>query len=136
MVAVDASVVVKWFVEAVDSADALRIRDAYVDGRVDLRAPTILPYEVSNALKFSDGFDREELESVTLALSKYDLDLVPFHRIDGVVETAIEADVTVYEAAYVAVGAMKNEPMYTADRRLLDAVDGYTDVAKHVGTFQ
>ncbi len=55
---VDASVVVKWFVREEYTGEPLRLRDAYVDGLVDLLAPYLLPMEVLNALKYSGRFGR------------------------------------------------------------------------------
>jgi len=42
-VAIDASVVVKWFVEEVYSREARLLRDAYASGILDLAAPSLPP---------------------------------------------------------------------------------------------
>ena len=55
-VVVDASVVVKWFIEEEFSREARLLRDAYADGLVDIVTPSLLPYEVLNALKYSGAF--------------------------------------------------------------------------------
>ena len=47
-VVVDSSVVVKWFVVESDSADALRLFDAYVSEAVELLAPSIFHAEIGN----------------------------------------------------------------------------------------
>jgi predicted nucleic acid-binding protein len=52
-IVVDASVAVKWFVEEEFSDLALKLRDMHVNGLVDLVAPSLMPYEVLNALKYS-----------------------------------------------------------------------------------
>ncbi|MEB3788258.1 MAG: hypothetical protein GSR78_05830 [Desulfurococcales archaeon] len=38
------------------------LRDAYREGLVDLIAPSLLPYEVLNAPKYSDAFGEDELK--------------------------------------------------------------------------
>jgi len=52
----DASVVAKWFLEEADSEPARRLRDDFLEGIVRLRAPSILPFEVLNALRFHPRF--------------------------------------------------------------------------------
>ena len=135
MAVVDASVVVKWFVEEEYTDAALAVRDAYVDGAIELAAPSLLPYEVVNALRYSGEFDETELTKVSTALTKYDIDLVPYRRIDGIVETALETDASVYDAAYVTLAETRTEPLYTTDERLLEAVGSYSERSAHVSSF-
>jgi len=51
---VDASVVVKWFVEEENSSKAIEIRDKYVNAELKLIAPEILLFEVLNALFYKN----------------------------------------------------------------------------------
>ncbi|MEM4853129.1 MAG: type II toxin-antitoxin system VapC family toxin [Thermofilum sp.] len=69
---VDASVVVKWFVEEEHSRESKLLRDAYAAGLVDLSVPAILPFEVVNALKYSGAFSEEELKEVAKILRSAD----------------------------------------------------------------
>ena len=45
-VVVDASIVVKWFVEEEWSREARMLKDDYAAGEVDLIAPALMPFEV------------------------------------------------------------------------------------------
>ena len=132
MVVVDAGVVVKWFVDEEYTDAALAVRDAHVDGTVDLVAPSLLPFEVVNALRYSGAFDEETLTRASTALTKYGIDLVSYDRIDGITDTALAIDETVYDAAYVALAETVAEPLYTTDERLLESVDSYSDRPVHV----
>ncbi len=49
---VDASVVVKWLVEEEGSERALRLRDRYIDGKIEIIAPELITFEVLNALRY------------------------------------------------------------------------------------
>ncbi|MGB9760741.1 MAG: type II toxin-antitoxin system VapC family toxin [Thermoproteota archaeon] len=51
-VVVDASVIVKWFVEEENSDKAIKIRDKYIEGEIKLVAPKIITFEVLNALYY------------------------------------------------------------------------------------
>jgi predicted nucleic acid-binding protein len=55
---VDASVVVKWFVDEENSDKAIRIRDKYIDGEISVMAPDIIIFEVLNALYYKRFFLR------------------------------------------------------------------------------
>ncbi|MBU2559444.1 type II toxin-antitoxin system VapC family toxin, partial [archaeon] len=57
-IVVDASVVAKWFLEEVHSEMAEAIRKDYADGLLDLAAPSLLPYEVLNALRYNPDFGK------------------------------------------------------------------------------
>jgi len=60
----DASVVVKWYAPEQDHESARKLRDRYINGRIELTAPQLLPYEVVNALRYTDLFDRDSLDPV------------------------------------------------------------------------
>ncbi len=49
---VDASIIVKWFVEEEYSKEARLLRNSYIDGSKVLNTPSILPYKVLNTLKY------------------------------------------------------------------------------------
>jgi len=42
---IDASVVVKWFIEENDSDKALLLRDRFIGGKIELYVPTLLYFE-------------------------------------------------------------------------------------------
>lgn len=74
-VVVDASVIVKWFVEEESSDKAIIVRDKYIDGEIKLIAPEILPFEVLNALYYKKLFSKEELEEISEALEEFSFEL-------------------------------------------------------------
>ncbi len=130
-VVVDASVVVKWYVPERDHEAARAVRDAYLDGVVDLLAPSLLPFEVVNALRYADLFDDEQLEGAAATLPDYGIEFVPFRRLDAVPAAATTADTSVYDAAYLALAAARDCRLYTADERLVATVEA-TPYASHV----
>jgi len=120
-VVVDASVVVKWFVEEDYSKEARLLRDAYASGVLDLVAPTLLPYEVLNALKYSSAFGEDELKEVSETLDDFQL---TFHDLSGSlaeksIELAMRKGITIYDASYVALSHLLDAFLYTADEKLI-----------------
>lgn len=136
-VVVDASVVVKWFVEEEYSKEARLLRKAYEDGVIDIAAPDILPYEVLNALKYSGAFGEDELKEVAGILDDFQFTL---YRLEGehaakTVEIAMRKGVTVYDAAYIALATLLGTIVYTADDKLLKKTASL-NVARHIKFFK
>ncbi len=125
-VVIDASVVVKWFVEEEYSREARLLRDAYASGILDLAAPSLLSYEVLNALKYSGAFGEDELKEIAEILDEFQLSL---HDLSGelankTVELAMRKGITIYDASYAALAESLDTIAYTADERLLRKVGG------------
>ncbi|MEM0094224.1 MAG: type II toxin-antitoxin system VapC family toxin [Thermofilum sp.] len=123
---VDASVVVKWFVEEEGSDRALEVRDRYVSGELKLIAPELLPFEVLNALYYKRLFTVEELKSAAEALDAFFFELYPLRGDYAklALEVAHENGITLYDAAYVSLAILKNTRLYTADAKLKEKLTG------------
>jgi len=136
-VVVDASVVVKWFVEEERSREARLLRDAYVNGLVDLAAPELLPFEVLNALKYSGAFGEDELKEVARTLDDFQITL---HSLRGelawrTVELSMRKGLTIYDASYVALAESLGSMLYTADDRLVRRI-GELSLVRDVADFK
>ncbi|MHA1505760.1 MAG: type II toxin-antitoxin system VapC family toxin [Candidatus Asgardarchaeia archaeon] len=131
-VVVDASVVVKWFIDEEGSDKALKIRDRYVNGEIMIIAPELLPYEVLNALRYSGVFSIDEIKEASVALSNYGIEMHPLlgNLAEKTVEISMETNITVYDSAYVALAHLMDTVLYTADESLIRRVKG--DYGKHV----
>lgn len=119
----DASVVVKWYVPERHHAAARSLRDAYLHGDLHLLAPALLPFEVVNALRYSGLFDDEQVGAAAETLPQYGIELVPFSALGPVADVATAADVSIYDAAYLALAASMECTLYSADERLVEAAD-------------
>ncbi len=118
---IDASVVAKWFLLEESSEEALKIRDSFATARIKLAVPTLLFYEVMNALRYSKAFKKGDLLLASWSLSKYGFEVwQPRGRLlEQSVELSIENDVTVYDACYVALALRKKTRIITEDEELL-----------------
>ena len=133
-VVVDASIVVKWFLEEKYSDKALQLRNDYVRGLIGLVAPSLLEYEVLNALRYSGVYSVEELEKIGLALNKYGLEA--YELSDKVkeetVRLALSKDITIYDASYLALAMHLGTKLYTADNELIEK---FPDTAVHIENY-
>lgn len=135
-IVVDASVVVKWYIPEQDHEPARVLRDDYLEGKCDLIAPAVLPFEVINALKYSGHYQGDRLVEASNTLPEYGIDLVSYRDIGPVAAIAREHDIAIYDASYVALAQKSESTVYTADSRLLDSLDGArSDLAEHIRTY-
>ena len=119
---IDSSVVAKWFLMEEGAEVALRIRDTFAMGRMLLAVPTLLFYEVMNALRYGGAFTGEDLALASRSLSKYDFEVwQPRGRLlEHSVELSFREEVTVYDACYVALALRKRTRVITEDEELLE----------------
>ena len=120
----DASVLVKWFVEEPDTPQALSLKTAHLEGACETASLDFVLLEVANALQRSKGFSLAEITRCCDELYALDLDLVALlpDVVHAAVELAARWNVTVYDAAYVALARELDAPLITADQALHAAV--------------
>ncbi len=132
---VDSSVVAKWFLTEPDSDKAIELRDGFAIGRLKLVVPTLLFYEVMNALRFSGTFKRAELVMAARSLSRYRFDIWrPRGKLlELSTELSMEEDLTVYDACYVALAQRVSSKVITEDKELLTKFPAYTLTVSEFG---
>jgi len=135
-IVVDASVVVKWFVEEKYSKEALMIRDSFTEGLVDIVVPSLLYFEVLNALKYSGAFGEDELKKVARILEDYQFTIYELKGAyaEKAVEIAMRKGITIYDASYVALALTEGVNLYTADEKLLIKTQDL-EIIKHLRSF-
>ena len=120
----DASVLVKWFVEEPDTPPALSLKTAYLEGTCEVASLDFALLEVANALQRSKGFSAAEITRCCDELYALDLDLVALlpDLLHATVDLAARWNLTVYDAAYLALAKELGAQLITADRTLHTAV--------------
>lgn len=133
-IVVDASVVVKWYIPEQCHSQARLLRDNYLNGRHELIAPTLLPFEVINALKYSGHYESDQLVDAATTLPEYGITLVEFNEAGPIAEIALELAITIYDAAYLALTLNTDRIIYTADTQFLSATGGtvYEESIMHI----
>jgi predicted nucleic acid-binding protein len=129
---VDASVVAKWFINEPDSHQALILHDQHISGKIELHAPSLMVYEVLNALLYSKVFSSIELEQLAKALLNY---RVVLHSLNenlakNMTQLAHSTNTTIYDAAYVALAEEIGCKFYTADVKLIQKIKKAVDKAQ------
>jgi predicted nucleic acid-binding protein len=120
-IVIDASVVVKWFIEESDSDKALILRDRFIGGEVELYVPTLLYFEVLNALKYSQLFKPSELQDAGESLENYGFKVITIKNEirKHMINVAIDCDFSIYDASYLGVSIGLEKVFCTADEKII-----------------
>jgi len=133
---IDASVVLKWYLpDEKHTTEAQRVLERYLAGELSLLAPTILAYEVLNALLVAERMARIP-ESVTETAYSGFLDL-QIHFPD-LLENALPTlgmarayNRSAYDASYLSTAERHGADFITADLRLFNAVKDHLKWVKN-----
>jgi len=117
----DASVAVKWFLDEEYGDEALRLQSDFFEGIVSLRVPSILPYEVLNALQHSRRFQGRDLLEAARDIDRSGFSIIPLfgEYMERTVEIAVRLRCTIYDASYLALAAIEECVLFTADDGLV-----------------
>jgi predicted nucleic acid-binding protein len=125
---VDSSIVTKWFLNEKDTDIAIEIRDSFATNRIKLTVPTLLFYEVMNALRYSGVFSDQDLATASKSLSEYQFEI--WRPIGKLLELStklsLKEDLTVYDASYIGLAHRKSSRVVTEDRELLEKFPRFT----------
>jgi len=119
-IVIDASVIVKWFIDEKDSDKAEIIKEQFINEEINLIIPSLLYYEVLNALKYSKLFKLDELNLVGESIENYGFNAVVIKNEirEKMVEIAINNDISIYDASYIALAEKFNTQLITADEKI------------------
>ncbi len=113
---VDASVVVKWFLEEEDSEKARELRKDSQEGKIKLVVPELLFLEVLNVLQRKGGTEAEVQEAQKI-LWDMQFEIIPLDKIilTKTIELSIKYRLTIYDALYAAIAQSQGVSLITAD---------------------
>jgi len=120
LLVLDTSVVAKWFKEEEGTDLALRIREDFHKGVHEIIVPDLLLYEISNALRFDKKFTSDLITDAINSLFEMDIIItVPSgDLISCAAKIAIDNEITVYDAIYIALSLRIDGTFITADEKL------------------
>ena len=138
---IDASVALKWFLRDEKYGDrAMGLLDRFVRGELDLVAPSLMVYEIINALVIAQRKGRIDEERVLASISGF-IDLgITFVDVTGLEARVLHFcrvyDRTAYDASYLAVAEQGSLVLITGDERLYNGTKGKAGWVKWIGDFE
>ena len=116
----DASVVYKWYVTENETREALDLLEDFNSGIEKLAVPDLILYELANALRYSRKLNAKDVESALENFTSLGMEIITPNEalLKEAVRLAINHDVTVYDAVYVALAKSLGCELITADKKL------------------
>ncbi len=135
---VDASVLLHAFLPDELQPNALAVVREHASGRLHLKAPALLPYELSNAVWQAERrgrITRSQADRIIQSFGNLDIEIIP-QPWGEMLPLARQFDRSVYDAAYLSLAERLGEPLITGDERLYNAVKGKLDFVLYIADFQ
>ena len=116
---IDASVVVKWFVDEEGTKEALQLREDHSTGKITLVAPELLFLEVMNTLRYKGGTAKTLAQAnKTLWDAQLHVERSNSFLLERACSVALEHNLSLYDALYLALGTIHGCSVITADRAI------------------
>ena len=140
IVAVDASVLIKWYIPEAYSEPALEFRDWVLKGHHKIAAPSYLLVETTNVLWKKTVLLKElksgEAHGILREVQKLQVHFIPDGLLlEDTLATGIQDHVSVYDALYLAAAKRFGSFLMTADRELVRR-GGHTDKVIHINEWK
>lgn len=124
----DTSVVLKWYLheQEPERAQALMLRQAFLEGRIHLSVPELVFYEAANVLRYKPDWDSARVYRAIDSLFALRLKIVSASpaSMRQAAGLAYKYDVAVYDAVFVALAEESGATFVTADQRLVRSLGG------------
>jgi predicted nucleic acid-binding protein len=134
---VDASVLLHAFLPDEMQPQALAVVREHAAGRVYLKAPALLPYELSNAVLQAERrgrINRDQADRIIESFTGLDIEIVP-QTWGEMPPLARRFGRSAYDAAYLTLAERLGEPLVTGDERLYNAVHQKLDWVVWIGNY-
>ncbi len=120
----DSSVVIKWFSEEENTDLALKFREGFIEGNVDITVPDLQLYEIANALRFNKKLNSKDVANAVNSLIDIGINIVVPTKdiIASTIEVAFEFDITFYDAYFIALAKELDYNFVTADENLFNKI--------------
>jgi len=128
---VDASVVLKWFCQPNerDVDRAYLLREQVREGKIDIQAPELLIYEITNVLRYKQDLKVDDLDKAIESIFEMRmLGSVSKSTMKKAVQIARKYDATIYDATYLAFAEDLRCPLITADSKFYRKVSERVDI--------
>lgn len=127
---VDASVLVKWFMDEEDRDLALGLRELHTSGRSTVFVSELTFLEILNAIRYGSKATEKDGAEALHVLQNLHLQVKPieFDTLRKANAIAWGYKITIYDALYVALAEQVGYPLITADDVMVKKLKGHSIV--------
>lgn len=120
----DASAILKWFTQEEERDKAIKIREKFLKGEIEIAVPDLILYEVGNALRFNPNFKSEDVKKAIESILEMEIDIIiPLpDTLKKAIELSYLKNITFYDAFYVALASDLEFDFITADEKLHEKI--------------
>jgi predicted nucleic acid-binding protein len=135
---IDANILLRGFLADEAQAQAQALIHDYIVGRLALRAPELIRYEICNAIWQAERRGRvtsDQAEQVLRAVEGLDIEIEAISW-QEMLPLARRFGCSAYDAAYLALAASKDEPFITGDLKLFNSVHTSLGWVRWIGGYE
>jgi len=123
----DASVLLKWFIEESGSELALDLKSLYLNREIEIIIPDLALYEIPNVLRFKRSIPESQLRSVMQAFWLLDIEIVAPNEalLEEGIHLSFATGLSFYDCSYLALARQIDATLITADRHLFNAASKF-----------
>ncbi|MBI2667756.1 type II toxin-antitoxin system VapC family toxin [Candidatus Woesearchaeota archaeon] len=116
----DSSVVIKWFSNEEHTDIALKLRDMFVMGDIEIVVPDLQIYEIANALRYNKQIERTDVDNAVKSLIEIGIKVISPKReiMKKAIDFSYDYDLTIYDSCFIALAKELNFVFVTADEKL------------------
>ena len=94
--------------------------EKYAQGNVSFIASPILPFEVTNALRYAVTSKRIKKENAQVLISDFLNIIIHLHEVDliGALRISLKVNCSIYDASYLYLAENLNIPFLTLDKKI------------------
>ncbi|MBI4378958.1 MAG: type II toxin-antitoxin system VapC family toxin [Nitrospinae bacterium] len=130
----DTSVLIKWFSEydEDDLDNAVNLRNKIFEGECSVIVPSLLFYEVANALRYNTRFTNKDVKDAVKSIIDMTFEVREVDKtiLERAIEIAFKYNISVYDAYFLSLSQIENMPFITADYKFVDRVKGFKNIIK------
>lgn len=125
MIVLDASVLIKWFIQEPDSEIALQFKENLLRGKEDIVLPDLALYEVINVLRFKSEVTEEAIKAILPSFFDLGLEIItPSQRLlKDALHLSFATELSVYDCVYLALANELGVSLITADKYIISQAE-------------
>ena len=121
MIVLDASILIKWFLDEDDSHLALLFKDQLINGEEDIVIPDLALYEIVNVLRFKTGINEKAVKAIIPTLFNLGIEIITPSKelLEEALHLSFATGLSVYDCIYLALANELETFLITADKLMV-----------------